>query len=61
MANYYATARSNYFKVKDLEAFREWCRSLEIEPIDGGPSDNKIGLVAMISATPDGPQTGGLR
>ena len=21
MANYYATARSNYFKVKDLEAF----------------------------------------
>jgi hypothetical protein len=54
MANYYATARSNYFKVKDLEAFKNWCRSLEIEPIDGDPDDDKTGLVAMISATPDG-------
>src|SRR5436190_7395776 len=53
MANYYATARSNYFKVKDMEAFNNWCRSLEIEPIDGDPAD-KAGLVAMVSATPDG-------
>jgi hypothetical protein len=54
MANYYATARSNYFKVKDPEAFTNWCRSLEIEPIDGDDADNKAGLVAMISAIPDG-------
>jgi hypothetical protein len=54
MSNYHATARSNYFKVKDLEAFNNWCRSLEIEPIDGDPGDNKAGLVAMISDTPDG-------
>lgn len=24
MANYWATTRSNYFKVKDAEAFKEW-------------------------------------
>jgi hypothetical protein len=27
MSNYYATARSSYFKVKDPEAFKNWCRS----------------------------------
>jgi len=26
MANYYATARSNYFAVKDPPAFENWCR-----------------------------------
>jgi hypothetical protein len=25
MANYYVTARSNYFRVKDTEAFETWC------------------------------------
>jgi hypothetical protein len=25
MANYYATARSNYFRVKDVAAFKAWC------------------------------------
>jgi hypothetical protein len=25
MANYYATARSNYFRVKDVEVFTAWC------------------------------------
>ena len=28
MANYYATARSNYFAVKDETAFREWADHL---------------------------------
>ena len=28
MANYYATARSNYFKVKDAEAFKKWVDSV---------------------------------
>lgn len=28
MANYYATARSNYFAVKDETAFREWAESI---------------------------------
>ena len=26
MANYYATTRSNYFRVKDAKAFEAWCR-----------------------------------
>jgi hypothetical protein len=25
MANYYATARSNYFRIKDKAAFMDWC------------------------------------
>jgi hypothetical protein len=54
MSNYCATARSSYFKVKDVEAFKNWCWSLDIEPIDGDPADNKTGLVAMISGTPNG-------
>ena len=28
MANYYASARSNYFKVKDAGAFKEWVGSI---------------------------------
>ena len=28
MANYYATARSNYFTVKDVEAFKKWAEEL---------------------------------
>ena len=28
MANYYATARSNYFAVKDEQAFRDWADGL---------------------------------
>jgi hypothetical protein len=26
MANYYATTRSNYFRVKDAKAFEAWCK-----------------------------------
>lgn len=28
MSSWYGTARSNYFKVKDAEAFREWAKRL---------------------------------
>lgn len=31
MANYYATTRSNYFRVKDAKAFEAWCRRRGIE------------------------------
>ena len=31
MANWYGTSRSNYFKVKDEEAFREWVESRDLE------------------------------
>jgi hypothetical protein len=31
MANYYATTRSNYFRVKDATAFEAWCRMRDLE------------------------------
>jgi hypothetical protein len=34
MANYYGTSRSNYFRVKDIDAFREWCSDLELHMIE---------------------------
>lgn len=34
MANYYGTGRSNYFKVKDLEAFEEWAAKIGLKTFD---------------------------
>jgi len=34
MANYYATARSNYFAVKDEKAFREWAARLGLTVVE---------------------------
>jgi hypothetical protein len=31
MANYYATTRSNYFRVKDATAFEAWCHTRELD------------------------------
>lgn len=31
MANYYGQFRSNYFRVKDLEAFKEWCEKYDLQ------------------------------
>lgn len=31
MANYYATTRSNYFRVKDTAAFEAWCADNSLE------------------------------
>ena len=33
MANYYATARSNYFRVKDPQKFEEWCNEIGVQMI----------------------------
>jgi hypothetical protein len=54
MANYYATARSNYFKVKDVAAFREWATPINIEVIEGDGKHE--GLVCLIAD--DGDQNG---
>ena len=35
MANYYATARSNYFKVKDPSAFETWAEARNLEVLFG--------------------------
>jgi len=40
MANYTAAARSNYFRVKNQNAFRRWCDRLNLEilkPDEDGP------------------------
>lgn len=42
MANYYCTARSNYFKVKDIKAFDEWCKVFNVEKID---KEDKVGFL----------------
>ena len=31
MANYECKCRSNYFKVKDLNAFEDWCSGIGLE------------------------------
>ena len=31
MGNYYATTRSNYFRVKDAKAFEAWCRKRSLD------------------------------
>jgi len=51
MANYEGTARSNYFKVKDADAFKAWCLGCSLEFFESAEHD---GLYAIASADPDG-------
>jgi hypothetical protein len=48
MANFYGHARSNYFKVKDLDAFKDW-----VETCPSLGYWEKGGLVAIYSDCPD--------
>ena len=48
MANYEATARSNYFLVKDLPAFTAWCNTLNIEVSPA--SEQNPDLIALLFA-----------
>ena len=43
MANYYAYARSNYFRVKDLSAFEALCRKWDLEKI--AKEDGRVGFL----------------
>jgi hypothetical protein len=52
MANYYAKARSNYFKVKDIEKFQALCNELNVEMIK---RDNLVGFICTLD-----PDCGGL-
>ena len=51
MANYYESARSNYFKVKDLEAFKEDLDKFDgIQIVDGDSADpNRAGRVCLLA------------
>jgi len=43
MANYYCSCRTNYFEVKDLKAFKEWCGQYPVQFITG--DGNLVGLI----------------
>jgi len=43
MANYYAYARSNYFRVKDVSAFEALCRKWNLEKI--AKEDRRVGFL----------------
>lgn len=51
MANYHASARSSYFKVKDLEAFKAWAQRLRLgvweSDRDPGDTPGTRGMVAI--------------
>ena len=59
MANYYATARSNYFAVKDEAVFRKWADGLKLTIL--GPSHrNKVADgIDRFGITPDEFDEGG--
>lgn len=44
MANYYASARSNYFKVKDLEAFKAWVDTIPGIGLWADRPDGEVGI-----------------
>ena len=50
MANYYGSARSNYFKVKDEEAFKEAMAAIPDIEVDG---DNNKGFCVLVSGNSD--------
>ena len=46
MANYIAFARTNYFKVRDVEAFEKVAGKIEVEIIESGDGDDTLyGLI----------------
>jgi hypothetical protein len=54
MANYYGSARSNYFKVKDLEAFKRALSDVAVGIWDGDVGTPTEGLIAVFSQDADG-------
>ena len=57
MANYYATARSNYFAVKDEQAFREWADGLGLMILE--PSEVSEDLIDRFGISPGDDDGGG--
>ena len=61
MANYYASSRSNYFKVKDVDAFKKFCNKWGVEYIEHvteysrkeGVPDKTDGLVGFLGSDGD--------
>ncbi len=59
MANYYATARSNYFAVKDETAFRKWADGLNLTILGPGHRNKVADGVDRFGITPDEFDEGG--
>lgn len=53
MANYYATARSNYFAVKDETAFRQWANGLSLTILGPNHRNKVADGVDRFGITPD--------
>jgi hypothetical protein len=52
MANYYATARSNYFAVKDEQAFREWAGRLGLTVLEPDHRDKSADGIRRFGIAP---------
>jgi hypothetical protein len=50
MANYYATARSNYVRVRDVDAFRAWAESRGLEVMEGKPTEGAASFMLAPSS-----------
>ncbi len=53
MANYYATARSNYFAVKDETIFRQWAEFVGLKVLDPVRQDETADGIRRFVITPD--------
>lgn len=54
MANYYAQARSNYFRVKNPEAFLDWAEDFDLRVLKHNTPENETLYGVMPSANEDG-------
>lgn len=56
MANWYGTARTNYFRVRDVDAFKATLALVhpDIKVVDGDPPSNPAGSVALIETLGEG-------
>ena len=52
MANYYATARSNYFAVSDEQAFRDWATLLGLEILEPTHHDKVADGIRRFAISP---------
>ena len=52
MANYYATARSNYFAVKNEDAFRQWADLLGLKIMEPTHKDKAADGIRRFAITP---------
>ena len=59
MANYYATARSNYFAVKDETAFRKWAARIGLNIMEPDHHDKVAEGVPRFGITPGDEDNGG--